>query len=544
GEGFWTDHWAYNLDLLENYLSLYPEKSAELLFQKKAFTFFDNCQTVKPRSEKYILKDGLVRQFHAVGIDNAKRDLIRKRTECPNVVRSGRGSGEIYRTTIINKLFCILANKLASLDPFGIGIEMESDKPNWFDALNGLPGLLGSSSCETFELKRLAVFLKNALEKSGINKISLTDEIYAFLSGLDRLILEYFSADSDKDDLRFWDKSHTLKEDYREKVRFGFEGKEAEVPVSGLAAVLDNAIKKLDSGINKALDKKTGLYCAYFINEVAQYQILKEPFVKPTQFTQKKLPPFLEPQMHALRITTDAGKAKILYEGIRRSPLYDRKLKMYKVTSSLLGMPEEIGRCRVFTPGWLEHESIWLHMEYKYLLEILRSGLYDEFYADFKNVLIPFQEPQRYGRNILENSSFLVSSAFPDKKLHGNGFVARLSGSTAEFLNIWLIMNVGKNPFVLNEGEELKLRFRPVLAGWLFDKNDKTYSFNFLSTVRVVYHNQKRKNTFGKNNVTPKKIAFNDKDGNPVKILSDTIPAPYASQVRSRQIKHIDIYLE
>ena len=29
--------------------------------------------------------------------------------------------------------------------------------------------------------------------------------------------------------------------------------------------------------------------------------------------------------------------------------------------------------------GWLENESIWLHMEYKYLLELIRNGMYEAF---------------------------------------------------------------------------------------------------------------------------------------------------------------------
>jgi hypothetical protein len=208
-------------------------------------------------------------------------------------------------------------------------------------------------------------------------------------------------------------------------------------------------------------------------------------------------------------------------------------------------MPWEIGRCRAFTPGWLENESIWLHMEYKYLLELLRYGLHEEFYEDFKNILVPFLDPAQYGRSTLENSSFLVSSAFPDKKMHGNGFVARLSGSTAEFLNIWLLMNIGEKPFSLNKTKELTLKLSPALAGWLFyaDKKDHTYSFKFLSKIDVVYHNPKRENTFGKNGVAVKNISFKDKDGKPVEINSDTIPAPYAKQIRSRQIIHIDAYL-
>jgi hypothetical protein len=206
-------------------------------------------------------------------------------------------------------------------------------------------------------------------------------------------------------------------------------------------------------------------------------------------------------------------------------------------------MPEEIGRCRVFAPGWLENESIWLHMEYKYLLELLKSGLYKEFYADLKNVLIPFQKPQQYGRSILENSSFLVSSAFPDKKLHGNGFVARLSGSTAEFLEIWLKINAGMKPFFLNEKGELNLRFNPILDKWFFNKNGE-YNFNFLSNIKVTYFNPSRKETFGDNSPKIERIVFNDKNGLPVEILSDTIPFPYASQVRSREINKIDIYLK
>jgi hypothetical protein len=542
GEGFWTDHWAYNLDLLENYFALYPEKRKEITFEKPVFTFFDNTRVVRSRHEKYVLKDGRVRQVHAVVLDSAKKEMIRKRNQHPHLVRTQHGSGPIYQTTLINKLLCLFANKLASLDPFGVGIEMEADKPNWFDALNGLPALFGSSICETFELKRLALILKDLLEKADIEKIYLTEEIRNFLIGLGSLVQICLNSDSGEKDFQYWDKSYSLKEDYRTKTRFGFSGKEPEILNSDLTAILSRAIAKIDSGIDKVFDKKSNVYPAYFINEVAEYRIIKEHFVSPTKFTQKKLPLFLEAQMHAMRITPDVRKAKILYDGIRHSQLYDNKLKMYKCTASLLSMPEEIGRCRVFTPGWLEHESIWLHMEYKYLLEVLRSGLYEEFYADFKNVLIPFQPPQRYGRSILENSSFLVSSAFPDKKLHGNGFVARLSGSTAEFLSIWLMMNLGRDPFILNNGE-LNLKFEPVLAGWLFCKKDKTYGFNFLGKIWVVYHNPLRKNTFGKNAVTCKKIFFNDKNGNPVEIPGNTIPSPYALQIRDRQIKRIDIYL-
>jgi hypothetical protein len=244
--------------------------------------------------------------------------------------------------------------------------------------------------------------------------------------------------------------------------------------------------------------------------------------------------------MHALRLSK-ADEALKIHKATKKSALFDKELKMYKVTASLKSMPEEIGRCRIFTPGWLENESIWLHMEYKYLLEMLKAGLVEEFYADFKNVFIPFQPPQRYGRSILENSSFLASSALADEKLRGNGFVARLSGSTAEFLQIWLIMNTGGKPFYLDNNGRLNLNFKPYLPGWLFN-NKGEYSFNFLGAVKITYHNAKRKNTFGRDKAEINKIILSV-DGNSIETAA-VIQEPYSQLIRSRQIKQIDIYLE
>ncbi|MFA5362135.1 MAG: cellobiose phosphorylase [Candidatus Omnitrophota bacterium] len=545
GEGFWTDHWFYNLDLLDTYFELYPEKIKELVFEKKVFTYYDNAETVNPRSVKHILLDGEPRQLHSVGHDAEKEKMILKRLSQINTVRREYGTGEIYTTTLINKLLCLFANKCASLDPFGVGIEMEANKPNWFDALNGLPALFGSSSCETFELKRLIIFLQNILQDNAPPQIPITEETRDFICKLGELLKGYQNNTSQDKDYLYWDRSYSLKEDFRRKTKFGVSGTETDMDTGELLSILASALKKVEAGLEKAFDKEKLIYYAYFFHEVAAYDTTGESTIKPTKFVQKKIPFFLEAQVHALKLTDNIDKARQLYKSIKESPLFDKKLKMYKVTAPLNEMPWEIGRCRAFTPGWLENESIWLHMEYKYLLEILRCGLYEEFYADFKNALIPFQSPVQYGRSTLENSSFIVSSAFPDKKMHGNGFVARLSGSTAEFINIWLLMNVGKKPFTLNKTKELNLKLSPSLADWLFraDKKDYTYSFKFLGKIDLTYHNPKRKNTFGKNGVSVKKIAFNDKNGNPIEINSDTIPAPYAGQIRSRQITKIEAHL-
>jgi hypothetical protein len=78
----------------------------------------------------------------------------------------------------------------------------------------------------------------------------------------------------------------------------------------------------------------------------------------------------------------------------------------------------------------------------------------------------------------------------------------------------------------------------------LFSAKEKTYSFRFLSTISVVYHNSKRLNTFGKDGVAVKKIVLNRDNGKNVEIDLDTLSSVYAQEIRQRKVKSIDIYLE
>lgn len=70
-------------------------------------------------------------------------------------------------------------------------------------------------------------------------------------------------------------------------------------------------------------------------------------------------------------------------------------------------------------------------MSYKFLLELLRGQLYEEFFAEFKSNLVPFMNTSVYGRSPLEVSSYIVSSAFPDESLHGKVNLASFSLSSA-----------------------------------------------------------------------------------------------------------------
>ena len=578
GDGFWIDHWTYNLDLIESYLAIFPESWKPLLFEQKEFTYYDNDYRVNPRHLKYFIQNGSsVRQFKAVVKDKEKSCLIAKRRNHKTLVRTRHGRGEVYKTTLFAKLLCLFTNKFASLDAEGIGVEMESDKPSWLDALNGLPGLLGSSLPETFELKRLALFLIQSLEDLEIDlneNFLLPEELYEFIHSIAYHLERHFETNASSKNFIFWDLAAHTKEKFRQDTRLGLSGKDRRVRFAQIKTYLEHAREKIEFGLEKAFRADKKMFPTYFRNEVTHYKLIQKKVrpgnagldpcveVKPVQFKQTPLPFFLEGPVHAFKMEKDPSKRKELLRAIRASALYDSKLEMYKVNAPLADLSLEVGRARVFTPGWLENESVWLHMEYKLLLEILKGGMTDEFFRDFKNVLIPFQPAERYGRNILENSSFIVSSAFLDPSLHGSGFIARLSGSTAEFLTMWLVMNVGKKPFILGPDKKLSLRFEPSLPAFLFTKAESTrfttdqqgnkikiqipqhcLAFMFLGRTLVFYHNPKRLDTVGKVRVGVKKITLQDSRAGKVEFKGDTVPSPYAGKVRDGLIPRIDIEL-
>ena len=213
---------------------------------------------------------------------------------------------------------------------------------------------------------------------------------------------------------------------------------------------------------------------------------------------------------------------------------------MYKTSESILSEPHKIGRIRSFTPGWLENESIFMHMEYKYLLEMIKSNkLIDNFYEDLNTTMPPFLDFKVYGRPLTENSSFIVSSVNPDKKVHGKGFSARLSGSTAEFLSMWKYMFLGNNLFRYEEGK-LKLIFEPKLHKSMFNR-EGIIKFKLFSEIDVTYINKTSKSTYGVDRANVDKILLICKNGEKIEsgaVLEDKI----ALMVRNRQISSIEIY--
>lgn len=295
-------------------------------------------------------------------------------------MRAQRGKGEIYRITLAVKLLNLALVKFATLDPAGVGIEMEAGKPGWYDALNGLPGLFGSSVGEAAELVRLLDFLIESSQEYLGEELGIPVEVWELYQKELELLEEYGKKSDGERDHWLWDSLSRLREEYREKTRLGFEGRELAVKAGELVDGLKRLRDKLWIGVKQAVDDNDGLLPMYYYYEPVEYEVGVDGEVRITKFEKKRMPLFLEGVVKQFRIVKDKEALKEIYGKVRESELYDRKLGMYKVNVPFRDQPMEIGRARAFPPGWLENESIWLHMEYKYMLELIRNGLYDEFY--------------------------------------------------------------------------------------------------------------------------------------------------------------------
>lgn len=480
-EGYWSDHWTYDLDLIESYLAVWPERRQELLLGARDYPWYETRTKVLPRDERY--EAG--RQVHFL-------DKARKANTTNKWMRENFGEGEVARSTLLEKMILLCTIKYATLDKAGIGIEMEGGKPGWYDALNGLPALSGSSVAESCELARLLAFTAEALEGAQGQEINLYSEMADLIDALDS---------------NFENRS-ALRDEYRDQTAEGVDGRRTTHPAAALAKVLRRFEKRVRAGLAEAVRLGEGICPCYLMFP----QGAAEP-----------LPLFLEGPVRWLKQANSPAAQKRMAAKVRRSGLYDRKLSMYKVNESLSDLTFEAGRTKAFTPGWLENESIWLHMEYKYLLELLRAGLYPEYEQAFNKALVPFLNPDVYGRSTLENVSFLASGANPDPKLHGRGFVSRLSGSTAEFLQMWQWMFFGPTPVQLQDGKPV-LTLAPMLPARLIP-DDGVVEAVLFGACRVRYHIP------GKESVVPGQYTIE----------------PFAADVealRRGEVKELDIYLK
>lgn len=527
GEGYWCDHWTYNLDLIQDYLEVFPEQEKDLLTEKE-YTSFLSQININHRQARYVETENGLRQYRALN-EAGKRSTKEK------LVRTKGGEGEVLKMTLAAKLVLMCATKFAALDAYGMGIEMEGGKPGWYDALNGMPAMFGSSMSETYELCRMLEYTIASVQKYDL-KIELPKEVATFVRNLDCINKKETVSESGEQ-LAFWNKVNDAKEAYRDIVYEGVTGEEETFTKDEILEILKAFLVTVKKGIEKACVLGEGICPTYFTYEVTSYEKTEEGY-QPLGFKVSKVPYFLEGPVRYLKLNHSAEEKRRLYKEVKNSDLYDEKLSMYKVNASLLQSSYEYGRARAFTPGWLENESIWLHMEYKYLLELLKSGMYKEFFEDFKNAAVPFLDPEVYGRSIYENSSFIASSKNPNKAYHGKGFVARLSGSTIEFISMWKLMMFGKNVLSVKDGA-LVFTPQPTLPAYLIPEDGLVKATLFGNTEVTYRFTEMCDYVPGSYEI--KGMQFTYRNGNVVTVQTSYAGEQVAKDIRNGLVQKISI---
>lgn len=161
---------------------------------------------INPRYRRYEETENGLRQYHALN------EKSRRNTE-EKLVREAGQPGEVLKMTLLEKLVLLCATKFAALDAYGMGVEMEGGKPGWYDALNGMPGMFGSSMAETYELARMLEYTIGALKRYP-GELELIEEFSDFLQQLDLINA------SEKDAIGFCkSRAMQLRKRFRKRVR-------------------------------------------------------------------------------------------------------------------------------------------------------------------------------------------------------------------------------------------------------------------------------------------------------------------------------------
>jgi hypothetical protein len=524
GEGYWQDHFTYIMDLLDTYQSIFPDKIETLLFNTEV-PYFVSPVFVKPRAEKFILKHQSVRQYHAIHHDH----------HLP--VRGWlQGKDGTLQSPIFSKLLTLAVNKFSQLDPEALGLMYEAEKPGWNDAMNGISGLFGSGVSELFELQRLVSFLSSFAPSKPIQ----------VLSPLGKLI-DALLAIQHRGEFKDWDARVTALETYREALKA--QVALSQVDTKTIQALLTTMTKVLSESVSR-IETLSDIPPTYLTYEATNYTLLSKdgksvssqgyPFVNVTSFKRLPLPQFLEaPARYLSNVSTTQKKRKAMYEAIHNSELFDSKLKLYKTSISLDSQSMEIGRIRAFTPGWLERESDFLHMSYKFLLGLFKAELYEEFFKEIRNGFTCFMDPIRYGRSPLENSSFIATSNNPDATKHGQGFFARLSGSTAEVLSVWRYMFFGKSIFSYTNNT-LAFEIQPKIPASFF--KDGKVETTLFSDIQLTIHYQGQQPTYDQSVYVEAYELKNQLDA--IRLPGASIQGRFAHEIREKKFSEIHVYLK
>jgi hypothetical protein len=345
--------------LVDNYLSIYPDKEQYLLWEAEPVAFYVSPAVVKPRSTRYSAANNpvspttaILRSYSAISVwgdaafpvakTNAMNYIFADSSymvdtnSAANVWQRSQADGSVFRVSILTKLLMLGIIKFSTLDPYGMGIEMEGGKPGWNDAMNGLPGLLGSGMPETYEMLRIIRYGKSVFTRFSEKSIDFPVEFVDFMNSIQGTLDTYLASSQQQTyDFTLWDTMNTARETYRAATVATFSGKTTTLDAAFMKGLFEDMEERTQIGMKKALGTtENGLSPTYFFYDCTDYTITTDGFqtsISPKSFELRTLPFFLEGPTRQLKILTDINDRRDVYQKVKASPLYDSALKMFMI---------------------------------------------------------------------------------------------------------------------------------------------------------------------------------------------------------------------
>jgi hypothetical protein len=108
-------------------------------------------------------------------------------------------------------------------------------------------------------------------------------------------------------------------------------------------------------------------------------------------------------------------------------------------------------------------------------------------------------------------------------------------------------MGLGAEPFRVVDGE-LRFEPKPVLAEWFFTGKTSgaardRFGFMLFGRTQVVYHNPKRRDTFGSKAVQPAQFQLTYADGREQQHAGAWLPGAVATDLRDGKLSRLEIAL-
>ena len=132
--------------------------------------------------------------------------------------------------------------------------------------------------------------------------------------------------------------------------------------------------------------------------------------------------------------------------------------------------------------------------------------------------------------------------------MHGRGYVARLSGSTAEWISIVFHMALGVEPFRF-VGGQLRFEPSPTIAKWLFTKKAEgdfekdTFAVKLFGKTWIVYYNPQKRDTYAGKGLRPVRYRVRYENGRELVHEGKSLPDRLARDLRQGQLSRLTIDL-